>query len=61
MKEHEVIVAHTDAEDIVEEIKGRLYEKFGDDLNIETVMVNPTTGAHAGPSAVGIAFHSIHR
>lgn len=59
--EHEVIIAHSDAEDIVEEIKSRLIEKFGEDLKIEIVMVNPTTGAHAGPSAAGIAFHSIHR
>lgn len=61
IKSHEVIIAHTDAEDLVDEIKEKLYGKYGEDLNIETVLVNPTTGAHAGPSAVGVAFHSIHR
>ena len=36
-------------------------EKYGDDLNIETVFVNPTTGGHCGPNGVGICFHAIHR
>ncbi len=61
VKDHEVIIAHSDAEDIVEEIRNILIEKYGEDLKIETVLVNPTTGAHAGPSAVGVAFHAIHR
>ena len=61
VKDHRVIIAHSDAFDIVEDLKAQLTEKFGEDLNIITVLVNPTTAAHAGPSAVGISFHSIHR
>lgn len=38
-----------------------LKEKFGDDLNIEYVIVNPTAGAHCGPDGVGVCFHAIHR
>ena len=34
---------------------------YGDDLNIETVFVNPTTGGHCGPNGVGICFHAKHR
>jgi len=61
IKDHRVIIAHSDAFDIVEEITAILKEKYGEDLNIITIVVNPTTGAHAGPSAVGISFHAKHR
>ena len=61
IKDHRVIVAHTDAFDIVEEVTQILKEKYGEDLNIVTILVNPTTAAHAGPSAVGISFHAKHR
>ncbi len=61
VKDHRVIIAHSDAFDIVEEVASRLKEMFGEDLRLETVLVNPTTGAHAGPSAVGISFHAKHR
>jgi endonuclease-3 len=37
-----------------------LIEKFGD-LNIEFVVVNPTAGAHCGPSCVGVSFRSKSR
>jgi len=61
VKDHRVIIAHSDAFEIVDEITSILKEKYGEDLNIITVLVNPTTAAHAGPSAVGISFHAKHR
>ena len=61
VKDHRVIIAHSDAFDIVEEVASRLKETYGEDLRLETVLVNPTTAAHAGPSAVGISFHAKHR
>ena len=36
-------------------------EKYGDDLNCEIYVVNPTAGSHCGPDTVGISFHAIHR
>ncbi|MBQ1893718.1 MAG: DegV family protein [Clostridia bacterium] len=61
VKGHRVIVGNTDAPEITAEVVARLREKYGDDLNIETVFVNPTTGGHCGPNGVGICFHAIHR
>ena len=61
VKKHRIIVAHSDAPALVEEIKELLKEKLGDDLNIIVVDVNPTAGSHCGPDAVGISFHAIHR
>lgn len=58
---HRVIVAHTDAPEIAQQAIDMLKEKFGNDLRIELVDVNPTAGSHCGPSTVGISFHSIHR
>ena len=61
VKGHRVIVGHTDSPEIAAEIADMLKEKFGQDLNIEIVCVNPTAGSHCGPNGVGITFHSIHR
>lgn len=61
IKEHRVIVAHSDALPIAENVADMLREKFGDDLNIEFVVVNPTAGSHCGPNCVGISFHCKHR
>lgn len=61
IEKHRVIVAHTDAPELVETAVEMLREKFGTDLNIEIVDVNPTAGSHCGPSTVGISFHAKHR
>lgn len=61
LKNHMLVVAHTDflegAEEFVKEVKAAL----GDDLKIRIQCVNPTNGAHAGPDCVAVAFHAIHR
>ncbi len=61
IKGHRVIVGHTDAPEIAAEVAARLKEQYGDDLQVQTVVVNPTTGGHCGPDGVGICFHAIHR
>ncbi|MBO4212486.1 MAG: DegV family protein [Clostridia bacterium] len=61
LKNHRIIVGHTDALDIAEEVGEMLKEKFGDDLNIEYVVTNPTAGSHCGPNGVGVCFHAKHR
>lgn len=60
IEKHRVIVAHTDAPELAEELKERLKEKFGD-LNFEMVDVNPTAGSHCGPNTVGVSFHAKRR
>ncbi|MCI6716337.1 MAG: DegV family protein [Bacilli bacterium] len=61
IKNHRVIIAHSDAIELAEELGGKLKQQFGDDLNIEYVVVNPTAGSHCGPSAIGVSFHAKHR
>ena len=61
VKDHRIIVAHSDAYNLVEELIALLKEKLGEDLNILVVDVNPTAGSHCGPNALGISFHAKHR
>lgn len=61
IKNHRVIVGHTDAPELAEDLAKMLREKFGDDLKIEFAVTNPTAGAHCGPNGVGVCFHAIHR
>lgn len=61
IKDHRVIIGHTDLEAVALQLGEMIKEQFGDDINIEYVDVNPTAGSHCGPNAVGISFHAIHR
>ena len=61
IKEHRVVVAHTDAFETANILADKLKEEFGQDLEIEFVETNPTLGSHAGPDAVGVAFHAKSR
>ena len=61
IKNYRVTIAHTDALDIAEEFGAMLKAHFGEDLNIEYEVVNPTAGSHCGPNAMGVAFHAKHR
>ena len=61
IKDHRVIIAHTDALEIAEQFGRMLKKQFGEDLNIEYEVVNPTAGSHCGPNAMGVTFHAKHR
>lgn len=61
IKDYRVTIAHTDALDIAEEFGQMMKEHFGEDLNIEYEVVNPTAGSHCGPNAIGVTFHAKHR
>ena len=61
IKDHRVIVGHADSYELALELEKLLKEKFGEDLQTEIVVVNPTAGAHCGPNTVGVCFHAIHR
>ena len=61
IKNHHFIIGHTDAPELAAELKDMLHKRFGDDLNIETVVTNPTAGSHCGPNGVGVSFHAKSR
>ena len=61
IKDHRVVIAHTDALEIAEQFGRMLKKQFGEDLNIEYEVVNPTAGSHCGPNAMGVTFHTKHR
>lgn len=59
--EYPVVIGHSDAEETAHKFGELLKKKYGDNLKIEYVVVNPTAGSHCGPNGVGVAFHSKHR
>ncbi len=61
IKSHRVIIGHSDAYNQALELEKQLKTEFGEDLNTEIVVVNPTAGSHCGPDTVGVCFHAIHR
>ncbi len=61
IKKHRVIIAHADAYELACELESKLKAKYGDDLNTEIVIINPTAGSHCGPDTIGVCFHAIHR
>ena len=61
IKDHRVVIAHTDALEIAEQFGRMLKKQFGEDLNIEYEVVNPTAGSHCGPNSMGVTFHAKHR
>ena len=58
---HRIFVADADMPDVSNMIIERIKERFGKDLKIEMIEVNPTIGSHCGPNATGVSFHSKHR
>ena len=61
IEDHRIIIAHADCLPIALQFKKMLVDKYGDKLNIEFCVVNPTAGSHCGPNVVGVCFHAIHR
>ena len=58
IRDHRIIVGHTDAPEMAEQFCELLKARLGQDLDIETIYANPTAGSHCGPNGMGIAFHS---
>lgn len=61
IKSHRVIIGHSDAIDQAQMVESMLKAEFGDDLNTEIVVVNPTAGSHCGPNTIGVCFHAKRR
>jgi DegV family protein with EDD domain len=58
IKNTHIVVGHSDALSLAELVIDMLKKKYGENLDIETVVVNPTAGSHCGPNCIGIAFHA---
>lgn len=61
IKAHRVYIGHSDALDQAKEVERLLKEEYGEDLQTEIVVVNPTAGSHCGPNTIGVSFHAKHR
>lgn len=61
VKGHRVLITCADAPELTEALVNGMREKFGDDLDITALDVNPTIGSHCGPNSIGVCFHAIHR
>lgn len=61
IKNHTVYIGHSDALDQAIEVERLLKEEYGEDLNTEIVVVNPTAGSHCGPNTIGVSFYAKHR
>lgn len=58
---HSIVIGHSDMPELALKMSNMLKEKFGQNLEIEIVDVNPTAGAHCGPNCVGVAFRCKQR
>ena len=58
---HRVVIGHTDALELAQMLGDMIIKKFGDEVNIEYVVVNPTAGSHCGPDTVGVSFYAKHK
>lgn len=61
IKSYRFYIGHTDAPELAEEEARMIRERFGEDLDIEFVVCNPTAGSHAGPNGVSVCFHAKNR
>ncbi len=58
--DYPIYITHSDCFPFVEEMEKALEKEFGK-INVKVVNISPTTGVHAGPSCLGVAFHSKRR
>ena len=61
LEKHRIIIGHADVPEMAERLKSMLLERFGENLWIEIVSINPTVGCHSGPDTLGLSFHAKHR
>lgn len=58
---HPILIGHSDALDIANQMEKMVRAEFGDNLDITIAVVNPTAGSHCGPNTIGVSFHAKHR
>lgn len=58
---HKIYIGHSDMPDVAEIAENMLKERFGENIDVTKVEVNPTAGCHCGPDGLGIVFHAKNR
>ena len=58
---HRIVIGHSDCFETAKVLGERIKARFGENIRLEFVVVNPTAGSHCGPDGVGISFHAKHR
>ena len=61
VEKYEITVASTGCRDLAEIVVAKLKEKYGTDIDVKIIDINPTIGSHCGPDCTGICFHSKQR
>lgn len=61
IQNHRIVIGHSDALELAKKLGDMLMEKYGTNLNIDYVVVNPTAGSHCGPDTIGVAFYAKHK
>ena len=58
IQNHPIIIVHSDAPKLVNNLVTSIKKKYGENLDITILDINPTAGVHCGPNCLGISFHS---
>ncbi|MCF0166583.1 MAG: DegV family protein, partial [Bacteroidales bacterium] len=61
LQDYPIYLGHADAPELAAQLADMIRSRFGSEIEIITVQVNPTTGAHCGPDTTGVCFHAKHR
>ena len=58
IQNHPIIIVHSDAPKLVNNLVTSIKKKYGENLDITILDINPTAGVHCGPNCLGISFYS---
>ncbi|MCQ2797509.1 MAG: DegV family protein [Bacilli bacterium] len=58
---YEITVASTGCRELAGIIVEKLKDKYGQDIDVKIIDINPTIGSHCGPDCTGVCFHSKDR
>lgn len=53
-----ILVASTGCQALAEEVVANLKSKYGENIDVQIIDINPTIGSHCGPDCTGVAFRS---
>jgi len=57
IKDHPIVILHSDSAEQAEELKNMFLEEFGADTKIYLGWVGTTVGTHCGPGTIGLFFY----
>lgn len=61
IKEHPIVILHSDSEEQAEELKNMISQELGADTKIYIDWVGTTVGTHCGPGTIGLFFYGPQR